>query len=57
MCTLLKKDNPSHILKRSPTNLVGLFYIYQKMIKNILTANIVNAHQLPLAISWSFFID
>ena len=37
MCTLLRKDNPSHILKRSPTNLVGLFlYLPKKMIRHIL---------------------
>jgi hypothetical protein len=27
------------------------------MIENILAANIANAHQLPLAISWIFYIE
>ena len=36
MCTLLRKDKLSHILKKKPYQFGGVFYIYQKkMIRNI----------------------
>jgi len=35
MCTLQRKDNPSHILKKKPYQFGGVFYIYKKMIRNI----------------------
>jgi len=53
MCTLLRKDKLSHILK-NPANWWG-FYIHQKMIEHILTTKISNSYQLPLEISIGVF--